>query len=112
MENKIKISHHILLCATPTKALCCNSAQGEESWNHLKKLIKELLLEDQNRPQGIVLRSKVDCLRVCRNGPILLIWPDGIWYEKATPERIGIIIKEHIIKGEILKDWVIKSTSF
>ena len=50
-------------------------------------MVKELDLEDVERPQGVVLRSKVDCLRICSDGPILLIWPDGIWYGGVTPER-------------------------
>tara|TARA_Y100001968_G_C19453728_1_gene770634 strand:- start:4092 stop:4463 length:372 start_codon:yes stop_codon:yes gene_type:complete len=102
------ISHHLLLCATPTKPLCHKSNIGISSWNKLKKVIKELNLEDPNRKEGIVLRSKVDCLRVCQEGPILLIWPEGIWYGGITPERIELIIKKHVIEGSPLKDWIIK----
>tara|TARA_B100000700_G_C14388562_1_gene553721 strand:+ start:88 stop:459 length:372 start_codon:yes stop_codon:yes gene_type:complete len=106
----LKVSHHLLLCATPSKALCCQSEEGKDSWSRLKSLIKELNLENYKRPEGIVLRSKVDCLRVCQGGPILLIWPDGIWYGNVTPERIESIIYNHIIKGKPLDNWIIKYT--
>ena len=108
----IRISHHLLLCATSNKAACCNREEGEASWIYLKKLLSQLGLEDTSRSEGVVLRSKVDCLRICSNGPILLVWPDGIWYEGITPERIDIIVRQHIIKGDILEEWVFKKTSF
>ncbi len=106
----LRVSHHLLLCATPEKAACCNPEVGNLTWVRLKKLLKKLGLEDKNRPEGIVLRSKVDCLRVCRKGPILLIWPDGNWYGEVTPERIEIIIKKHIIERKPLKEWIIRRT--
>ena len=104
------VSHHILLCATAQKANCCAPSLGSTTWDRLKKLLKELDLEDPKRPQGIVLRSKVDCLRVCKKGPILLIWPDGIWYGEVTPNRLERIIRDHIIKGLPKEDWIIKRT--
>ncbi len=106
----IKVSHHLLLCATSKKSSCCNHELGESSWKYLKKLIKELDLENIKRPEGIVLRSKVDCLRVCEGGPVLLIWPDGIWYGGVNPEKIESIVYQHIIEGNLISDWVIKKT--
>jgi len=108
--NLPRISHHLLLCATPTKAKCCDPAVGAESWSELKKMVKELGLENPNRPEGIVLRSKADCLRVCEQGPILLIWPEGIWYSDVTPNKIEIILKEHIINQNPVERWVHKTT--
>ncbi len=104
------ISHHLLLCATPTKAVCCDESLGKASWLKLKKLIKDLDLENPRRAEGIVLRSKVDCLRICADGPILLIWPDGIWYGGVTPERIEMIIREHILRRTPVEEWILKRT--
>ncbi len=106
----LRISHHLLLCATATKAACCDKATGAASWERLKQLLSELDLENIDRPEGIVLRSKVDCLRICKGGPILLIWPEGIWYGSVTPERIGLIIRKHLIEGEPLNEWIIRRT--
>ena len=104
------VSHHLLLCATSKKASCCDYLIGNASWERLKKLLKELDLENPNRSSGIVLRSKVDCLRICNDGPILLIWPDGIWYGGVTPKRIELIIHEHLVKGRQLEEWIIQRT--
>ena len=45
-------------------------------------------------------------------GPILLVWPDGIWYEKVSPERISEIFYSHIINGKPIERWIFKITPF
>ncbi len=109
----IKISHHLLLCASTEKdQSCCKTTIGIESWNRLKAVIKELDLESPYRKEGIVLRSKINCLRVCKNGPILLIWPDGIWYEKVSPKLIELIIRQHILQHNPIPEYILKKTPF
>ncbi|WP_269623206.1 (2Fe-2S) ferredoxin domain-containing protein [Prochlorococcus marinus] len=105
-----KVRYHLLLCASSKKQLCCKSTQGIKSWERLKNILKNLNLDSPNHPKGMILRSKVDCLRVCKSGPILLIWPDGIWYENVSPKRIDAIITNHLIKGNPIKEWIIKET--
>ncbi len=107
-----RVSHHLLLCATATKAKCCDSELGAQTWNELKSVVRELNLENTERPEGIVLRSKADCLRVCERGPILLVWPDGIWYADVSPDRIKRIIEQHIIGQQPVEEWVLKRTPF
>lgn len=105
----IPVSHHLLLCATPSKALCCpDPAVGAASWETLKRLVRQLGLEDPQRAGGVVLRSKADCLRLCRQGPVLLVWPDGLVYGEVTPERIERILREHVIGGQPVQEWVIE----
>ena len=105
-----RISHHLLLCATATKAKCCDSALGAQTWNELKSVVRELNLENTERPEGIVLRSKADCLRVCERGPILLVWPDGIWYADVSPDRVKRIIEQHIIGQQPVEEWTVSYT--
>ena len=107
-----QISHHLLLCATPTKVKCCDPSTGIASWNELKRVIRELGLENTKRPEGIVLRSKVDCLRVCERGPILVVWPDGIWYTEVTADKIEPIVQQHIVQQQPIQNWIHKTTPF
>ncbi len=103
------IAHHLLLCATPSKALCCpDPAVGAASWAALKRLVRELALEDPARPGGIVLRSKADCLRICADGPVLLIWPEGIVYGGVGPERLERIVREHVLGGVPIEAWIVQ----
>lgn len=105
----IRVSHHLLLCATPSKALCCPDPEvGAASWNALKQLVRELGLEDPARAGGIVLRSKADCLRICAEGPVLLVWPDGVVYGGVTTERIARILREHLMGGRPIADWIVR----
>ena len=108
--NSALVSHHLLLCATATKAKCCDPAIGAQTWAELKNIVRELNLEDTERPEGIVLRSKADCLRVCERGPILLVWPDGIWYADVSPDRVKRIIEQHIIGQQPVEEWIFKRT--
>lgn len=109
----VRVSHHLLLCATPSKALCCpDPAVGAASWKRLKQLVRALGLEDPARTEGIVLRTKADCLRICAEGPILLIWPDGVIYGGVSAERIEPILREHVIGGRAVESWIVGRNRF
>jgi len=108
----VRVQHHLLLCATPTKALCGDPAVGAASWKRLKELVRDLGLEDPARPQGVVLRSKADCLRVCHGGPVLRIWPEGVIYGGVTAERIERIVREHLLAGSPIEAWILGHSPF
>ena len=96
---------HLLLCADQSKPLCCDKATGLVAWDYLKKRIRELGLEGPEATQP-VFRSKVNCLRVCQNGPILLVYPGGYWYHSATPEVIERVLQEHILGGIPVQEYL------
>jgi (2Fe-2S) ferredoxin len=107
----VRVQHHLLLCATPSKPLCSSDpAVGAASWEALKRLLRELGLEDPARREGVIWRTKADCLRVCREGPVLHIWPEGITYGAITPERIERIVRQHLIGGSPVEEWILRRT--
>ena len=77
------IRRHIFLCADQTKPTCAPKEEGLESWNFLKKRLEELGL---TKAEECVYRTKANCLRICHQGPIAVVYPEGVWYHSVTPE--------------------------
>src|SRR5262245_16944597 len=103
-----KIRRHIFLCADQTKPTCAPKEQGLASWDYLKKRVEELGL---TKTDECVYRTKANCLRVCIQGPIAVVYPEGIWYHSVTPEVLERIIQEHLIEGQPVREFIFAENS-
>jgi len=87
---------HLFLCLGPD---CCNLREGEIVWEFVKKRVKETGLR--------AMRTKAGCFRVCTDGPILVVYPEGTWYTHVTPARFERILQQHLLGGQPVQEWIV-----
>ena len=90
---------HNFLCTGPR----CAPESSPALWTHLKARLKELgLAEGPDR----IYRSQASCFAICEGGPILVVYPEGIWYHHVTPEKLERIIEEHLTQGRPVEEFI------
>ena len=80
-------------------AACCMDKGAEAAFDHMKSRVKKLGLSGE----GKVRINRAGCLDRCGEGPLLVIYPQAIWYTFVDNEDIDEIIESHLINGKVVE---------
>jgi (2Fe-2S) ferredoxin len=93
-------ARHVLVC---TGGYCSPDRAGRVLYRLLPDLLqREGLLFGPRR----VKRGETPCLGVCAGGPIVVVYPDGVWYAGVTPALLERIVVEHLRDGRVVEEAV------
>ncbi len=93
---------HVLVC---TQSGCSKDRnEAKATIKTLNKACKKL------KDDGIsVYVTEVECLRFCQNGPLMVVYPEGVWYGRVTPQACEAIVETHLREGAIADEWAFAS---
>jgi (2Fe-2S) ferredoxin len=95
-----RYARHVIVC---TGGYCSPDRRGRQIYSQLAMLLqREGLLFGPTR----VKRGETPCLGVCSDGPIVVVYPDGVWYHHVTPQLLERIVVEHLRDGRVVEEAV------
>ena len=92
---------HVFFCLNqrPEGEACCQDKGAEEAFNYMKAQVKKLNLSGV----GKVRINRAGCLDRCSEGPLMVIYPQAIWYTFIDNTDIDEIIESHLLKGKVVE---------
>ena len=84
---------HVLVCG----GTGCTSSGSQQIIQTLKEELKK------NRLQNEVAVVKTGCHGLCAEGPVMIVYPEAVFYSKVRPEDVEEIVSEHLLKGRIVE---------
>ncbi len=94
-------AHHVFFCCHQRSSgeACCQDQGASAAQQYAKERIGQLKLKGK----GKIRINQAGCLDRCRSGPVLVIYPEGVWYRYRDTNDIEEIIQEHLIAGRLVE---------
>ncbi|MDJ0808381.1 MAG: (2Fe-2S) ferredoxin domain-containing protein [Gammaproteobacteria bacterium] len=98
--------YHLFFCTNRREdgAPCCTQHGAVNMRGYLKERVKRLGLAG---PGGIRVNT-AGCLDRCEKGPVIVVYPEGVWYTFVDREDIDEILEKHLVNGEIVERLLLK----
>ncbi len=92
---------HAFFCTNRREGdrVCCQDAGAAEARAYVKARVKELGLAGQ----GELRVNAAGCLDRCEEGPVIVVYPEGVWYSYVDKEDLDEIIEEHLVHGRVVE---------
>ena len=93
--------HHVFFCTNqrPAGEGCCNNSGAQKMRDYVKDKVKALGLSSaENR----IRINSAGCMDRCNEGPVLVVYPEGIWYTYVDEHDLDEIITEHLQNGRVV----------
>lgn len=93
--------YHVFFCINQREngTACCNNMGAQEIRDYAKKRIKQLKLSGKNQ----VRINNAGCLDRCEEGPVIVVYPEEVWYTYIDKQDVDEIIDEHLVNGRIVE---------
>ena len=93
---------HVFFCTNQRKGGedCCNNHGAEKARDYMKKKVKEL---DISTRKNKIRINSAGCMDRCDDGPVIVVYPEAIWYTYVDNSDLDEIIDEHLKHGRIVE---------
>lgn len=97
----IQPKYHVFVCTScritgEQKGFCYN----KDSVGIVQRLMEEI---DMNDLSSEVMVTNTGCFGICDKGPIMVVYPQGVWYGNLTPDDIPEIVENHFLEDEVVE---------
>jgi (2Fe-2S) ferredoxin len=98
--------HHVFFCTNQREAgeTCCNNHGAQALRDYCKARVKAL----GAAIPGKVRINSAGCLDRCDQGPVIVVYPEAVWYTYVDQEDIDEIVDTHLVKGQVVERLLIR----
>jgi (2Fe-2S) ferredoxin len=92
---------HVFFCCNQRQSgeACCNDHGAQDIRDYAKQRVKQLGLAGK----GKVRVNQAGCLDRCTEGPVIVIYPEAVWYTYIDRYDVDEIVDEHLVNGRVVE---------